>query len=97
MDWGWWVGPLIAVVLAFRLRPAYLIVLGLAAIAGFTISFNVSQSLYPDCESCPRGQHILVWVNTILLTLVPASFLLGIAKLLWIRQLDGGSSAPDLF
>ena len=79
--WGYWIGPLIAVVLALRLRPAYLTVLGLTAFAGFVISFNTAQSTYPDCEGdCPPGHDILLWVTTILLTLTAALLLLGLAK-----------------
>jgi hypothetical protein len=50
---GIWIGPLIAVVLALRLRPALLAVFGLTALAGFVVSFNTAQSRYPDCEECP--------------------------------------------
>jgi hypothetical protein len=80
IDSGIWIGPLIAVVLALRLRPAYLVVLGLTAFAGFVVSFNTAQSRYPDCGECPRGEHILRWFNGLFLTLAGALLLFGLAK-----------------
>lgn len=94
-EWEYWIGPLIAVVLAYRLRPAHLVVLGLIALAGFVVSFNTAQQLYPDCEGdCPRTQHVMVSVNTILLTLVPAFLLLGLIKLALTSRLRGESDRP---
>jgi hypothetical protein len=92
--WGYWIGPLIAVVLALRLRPAYLVGLGVIAMAGFFVSFNISESLYPDCldTGCPRTEHILSWVNGILFTITPALLLLGVAKHVlngWRRRRTG--------
>ena len=79
--WGYWVGPLIAVVLALRLRPAYLAILGLAATAGFFVSYNTTVSLWGHCENqCPPNRDILIWVNGILFTLAPALFHLALLK-----------------
>jgi len=94
MFW-YWIGPLIAVVLALWLRPTYLVLLGLTAMTGFFVSFNTTESLYPDCGyRCPRTEHILSWVNGILFTITPALFLLGLAKHVlnsWFRQHRAGS------
>lgn len=90
--WGYWVGPLIAVVLALRLRPAYLVVLGLAATAGFFASYNTTVNLYGHCENqCPPNRDIMVWVNGILLTLAPALLLLALLK--HVLRADSGFSA----
>ena len=79
--WGYWVGPLIGAVLAVRLRPTYLVVLGLAAMVGFFVSYNTTVSLYGDCGGkCPPNREILVWVNGILFTLTPALLLLALLK-----------------
>ena len=79
--WGYWIGPLIAVVLALWLRPAYLVLLGLTAMAGFFVSFNTSENFYPDCRGrCPPTERILAWVNGILFTITPVLLLLGLAK-----------------
>ena len=87
VDSGLWIGPLIAVVLALRLRPAYLGILGLTAFAGFLVSFNVAASRYPDCQQCPRGEHILRWFNGLFISLAAALFLLALAKYVF-RQLN---------
>lgn len=80
---GLWLGPLIALVLAIRLRPAYLIVLGLLAIAGFLVSWTITEHLYATCESrCPPNEHKVAWVNGFLLTLVPSFLLVALAKFL---------------
>jgi hypothetical protein len=94
--WGYWIGPLAAVVLALWLRPAYLVVLGLTALAGFFISFNISESLYPDCldTGCPQTEHVLSWVNGILVTLAPALLLLALLKYLF-RAHSGFSAKPS--
>jgi hypothetical protein len=93
--WGYWIGPLIAVVLALWLRPGHLTVLGLTALAGFVVSFSIAQRLYPDCEGdCPPGNDILSWVNGILFTIAPALLLLGLAKHVlyaWLRRHRAGS------
>jgi hypothetical protein len=91
--WGWWIGPLIAVFLALRLRPIHLAVLGLATLAGFIVSFNISESLYPDCldTGCPPMEHRLVWVNGILFSITPALFLFAILK----RAAMGFSAKPS--
>jgi len=90
--WGYWIGPLIAVVLALWLRPTSLVLLGLIAMAGSFVSFNTAQSLYPDCGyRCPPRQHILAWVNGILFTITPAFFLLALLK--HIFRSDSGLSA----
>jgi hypothetical protein len=80
--WGYWIGPLIAVVLALWLRPAHLVALGLTAMVGFFVSFNTSERLYPDCldTGCPPTEHILSWVNGILFTITPALLLLALLK-----------------
>ena len=80
--WGTWIGPLIATLLSLRLRPAYLVLLGLATMVGFIVSFNISESLYPDCldTGCPPAEHRLRWVNGILFTIAPALFLLAVLK-----------------
>jgi hypothetical protein len=82
---AWWslvIGPLIAVVLAFRLRPIHLTVLGIATLAGFVMSWNITNSLYPDCldTGCPPMEHRLVWVNGILLSITVALSLLALLK-----------------
>ena len=91
--WGYWIGPLIAVVLAFWLRPAYLVLIGLTAMAGFFVSFNTAESLYPDCgDRCTPTEHILAWLNGILVTIAPALLLLGLAKYVlngWRRRRAG--------
>jgi hypothetical protein len=94
--WGYWIGPLIAAVLALWLRPAYLVVLGVIAMAGFFVSFNISESLYPDCldTGCPRTQHILSWVNGILFTVTPALLLFALLKYLF-RANSGFSAKPS--
>jgi hypothetical protein len=78
--WGWWIGPLIAVVLALRLRPIHLAVLALSTMVGFYVSFSISESLYSECEPCPRTEHVLVWVNSILITATPALLVLAVLK-----------------
>jgi hypothetical protein len=89
--WGYWIGPLIAVVLALWLRPRYLFLLGVIAGAGFVASLSTSLSLYEDCDPCPPTEHILVWVNTILFTIAPALVLLALLK--HIFRGDSGFSA----
>jgi hypothetical protein len=88
--WGYWIGPLIAVVLALWLRPAYLVLLGLIAMAGFFVSYNTTESLYGHCETqCPPNRDIMVWVNGILFTITPALLVLGLSKHVlntWRRQ-----------
>jgi len=96
IDSGIWIGPLIAVLLALWLRPAYLVVLGLAAFAGFVVSFGTAQTRYPDCEECPQGEHVLRWFNGFFLTLAGALLLLGLAKHIfttWRRHRSGPLSA----
>jgi hypothetical protein len=95
--WGYWIGPLIAVVLALWLRPTYLILLGLATMAGFFISFNTSERLYPDCldSGCPPTEHILSWVNGMLLTITPALLLLALLKHIFRRHSSGFSARPS--
>ena len=96
IDSGIWIGPLIALVLVFWLRPAYLVVLGLTAFAGFVVSFGTAQTLYPDCEECAQGEHILRWLNGLLLTLAGALLLLGLAKHIFStrRQHQASSDVP---
>jgi hypothetical protein len=92
--WGYWIGPLIAVFLTLWLRPAYLVVLGVIAWVGFVVSLSITLSLYEDCDQCPSTEHILSWVNGILLTLAPALLLLGLAKHVsnpWFRRHRAGS------
>ena len=98
--WEYWIGPLIAVVLALRLRPGHLLVLGLVALAVLVVVFNTAQQLYPDCDSgCPQTQQVFIWVNTVLLTLVPALILLGLGKVAlnhWLgRESDNSASANE--
>jgi len=78
--WGYWIGPLIAVVLALLLRPKYLTLLGLAAIVGFYFSFGISVSHYDECDPCSTRAETLFWINGILLTIAPALFLLAVVK-----------------
>jgi len=94
LEWGFWIGPLIAIVLALRLRPTFLIVLAGAAIISFMVSFSTSMKLYDECEPCSTRAEALFWVNTILFTIAPALLLLGVAKAAlnaWLRQRRGGS------
>ena len=97
--WGYWIGPLIAVVLALWLRPGYLVLLGLTAMAGFFVSFNTSENLYPDCGGrCPPTEHILAWVNGILSTITPVLLLLGLAKHVlngWRRRRAGSGFSVE--
>jgi hypothetical protein len=64
--------------------------------AGFFVSFNASESLYPDCldTGCPRTEHILSWVNGILFTVTPALLLLALLKYL-VRAHSGFSAKPS--
>jgi hypothetical protein len=76
-----WSGPLIAVVLALRLRPAYLVILGLLAMAGFIVSWTITEHLYGTCESrCPINEHRIAWVNWFLLTVSPSLVLSALGK-----------------
>jgi hypothetical protein len=94
-NWEYWIGPLIALALALRLRPAHLVVLGLVALAGFVVVFNTAQQLYPDCEGeCPPMHDVLVWVNTVLLTLMPALLLLAVGKAALKKGLQRDSDGP---
>jgi hypothetical protein len=74
-----WIGPLIAVLLASRLRPRYLTLLGLAVSAGFIAAFEATEKLYPDPLDPPGypgpGEYRLS-VLTALLFLLGASLLL---------------------
>ena len=93
--WGYWIGPFIAVVLALRLRPTYLVLLALATMTALIVSFGISQGLYPDCGSeCPRTEHVLVWVNGILATITPALLLLALLKHV-LRSGSGFSAKPS--
>jgi hypothetical protein len=93
IDSGIWIGALIAVLLALWLRPAYLVILGLTAFAGFVVSFGTAQTRYPNCEECPpQGEHVLRWLNGLFLTLAGAVLLLGLAKHIfttWRRHRSG--------
>jgi hypothetical protein len=93
--WGYWIGPLIAVVLALWLRPTYLVLLGLTTMAGFFVSFNTSERLYPDCgDQCPPTEQILAWVNGILFTITPALLLLALLKHVF-RAASGFPAKPS--
>jgi hypothetical protein len=92
-DFGYWIGPLIAVVLALCLRAALLISLAGAAMIGFFISFSASAT-YGECDPCSTKAEALFSLNTILLTTAPALFLLGVAKAAvyaWLRPRRVGS------
>jgi hypothetical protein len=78
--WGYWIGPLIAVVLALLLRPKYLALLGLAAMVGFYFSFGISVSHYDECDPCSTTAETLFWINGILFTIAPALLLLAVLK-----------------
>jgi hypothetical protein len=77
-----WIGPLFAVLLALRLRPAYLVILGLGALAGFTAAFKTQEKLYPDCldRGCPPGDYRLGVLAAILFLLGAALLVLALAK-----------------
>ena len=96
--WGYWIGPAIAVVLALLLRPKYLILLGLAAIPAFFLSFNLSFKLYDECDPCSTRAETLFWVNGILFTITPALLLLAVVKHVFragFRSTPRGTRAPD--
>jgi hypothetical protein len=98
LDWRlWvWIGPLIAVLLALRLRPRYLALLGLTASAGFIAAFEATQKLYPDCldpPGCPGpGEHRLSALTAILFLLAASLLLLALVKAgfnIWRRHHPG--------
>lgn len=78
---GLWGGPLIALVLALRIRSLYLVILGLLAMAGFLVSWHITESLYARCETdCPPNEHRLAFVNWFLLTVSPSLLLAALLK-----------------
>ena len=87
LDWPlWlWVGPLIAVVLAWRLRPTYLTILGLTAFVGAFATFKTNEKLYPDCldKGCPPWEHRLSLQTGILFLLSASLLILALAKHLY--------------
>ena len=96
--WGYWIGPLIAVALALWLRPVHLVVLGLAAIPAYLVSFSISFNLYDECDPCSTRAETLFWLNGILFTIAPALLLLACVKGIvnaWLRRrrADSGFSA----
>jgi hypothetical protein len=98
IDWPlWiWVGPLIAVVLAVRLRPTYLTVLGLTAFVGFFATFKTNEKLYPDCldTGCPPWENRLSVLAGILFLLAASLLILALAKHLF-RSRPGFSPKPS--
>ena len=84
LDWRiWvWVGPLIAVVLALRLRPTYLTILGLTAFVGFFATFGINEKLYPDCldTGCPPWEQRLSVASGILFLLAATLIVLALSK-----------------
>jgi hypothetical protein len=96
--WGYWIGPLIAVGLALWHRPAHLVVLGLAAIPAFLVSFTISFNLYDECDPCSTRAETLFWVNGTLFTIAPALFLLACARGIfnaWLRLHRADSSGAS--
>jgi hypothetical protein len=96
LDWRLWisVGPLIAVLLALRLRPAYLTVLGLMAFAGFFATFKINEKLYPDCldRGCPLWENRLSVLSGILFLLTGSLLVLALAKHIFRRSRPGNSA-----
>lgn len=85
-DWWFLIGPVIAVLLAIKLKPALL--MGLAAVTGaaFFVSFGVSVDLYDECDPCSKRAETLFGLNGILFTLAPSLFVVSIGKLLVTRS-----------
>lgn len=91
-----WIGPLVAVLLAVRLRPTYLTVLGLTAFAGFVGVFKINETLYPDCldNGCPPWENRLSVLSGILFLLAASLLILALAKYL-VRSRPGLSAKPS--
>jgi hypothetical protein len=98
LDWRiWvWIGPLIAVVLALRLRPTYLTILGLTAFVGFFATFKTNENLYPDCldRGCPPWENRLSVASGILFLLAAALIVLALLKHI-VRTRSGLSAKPS--
>jgi hypothetical protein len=80
-DWWFAIGPVIAVLLAFKLQPWVLMTLAALTAVAFFISFGVSFDLYDECDPCSRRAETLFALNGILFSLAPSLFVVSIGKL----------------
>jgi hypothetical protein len=85
-NWGFAIGPAIAVLLAFKLQPWVLMALAALAAVAFFISFGVSFDLYDECDPCSRRAETLFAFNGILLTLAPSLVVASLGKLVVTRS-----------
>jgi hypothetical protein len=89
------IGVVIGLVLAIRLRPNVLILLGAVTAIAFLITFAKSVN-YEGCAPCPTRAESLFWANTILITLAPTLLLGGTLKQLWwIKRHRQGQSVSN--
>ena len=85
---NWWflVGPVAALLLAFRLQPWLLMALAALTAVAFFISFGLSFDLYDECDPCSKRAETLFALNGLLFTLAPSLFVVSIGKLLVTRR-----------
>jgi hypothetical protein len=80
---GWWLlGPAIAIVLALKVSPRWLMILAGLALIAFLFSFGASVALYDECDPCSTRAETHFLLNTVLFTLVPSLFVVSLAKLI---------------